>query len=301
MKKQIIIAIFALMSAQTTVAQDKIPVYVSIVPQRYFVQQIGKDLVDVHVMVSPGASPAIYEPKPRQMADISTAKAYFSIGVPFEGRWLSKIASSNPAMKVVATDREVQKIPMAVGYHLDEPVDGEHPDGREHGEDDHGHGGMDPHIWLSPPLVKIQARHILHGLEEIDPAHGSRYEQNYRAFIRKIDSLDEALNRKFAKWKDRRFIVFHPSWGYFAQAYNLKMTAIEVQGKDPKPAQLQSLIKHARHKGIKVVFVQPQFSMRSAKLIAREIGGKVAFADPLAENWADNLLGVADQFKAALK
>ncbi len=306
MLKHLFIMISVLASlamAQGAGAEDKIPVYVSIAPQKYFVQQIGKDLVDVQVMVSPGASPATYEPKPRQMAGISKAKAYFSIGVPFESRWLNKIAAANPLMKVVATDQGVQKIPMAAGYHLGGVRDADHHDGQGDAEDDHDHGegGLDPHIWLSPPLVKIQARHILTGLQEIDPAHGGQYERNYHDFLRAIDLLDQQLKQKFAGVKDRRFLVFHPSWGYLAQAYGLKMTAIEVQGKDPKPAQLEALIGYARHEGIKVVFVQPQFSARSARLIAGEIGGKAAFADPLAENWADNLLSVAEQIRAASK
>ena len=125
--------------------------------------------------------------------------------------------------------------------------------------------------------------------------------RKYPKIVKNIDALDKQLKQKFSGWKDRRFIVFHPSWGYFAQAYGLKMTAIEIQGKDPKPAQLQALIEHAREEGIRMVFVQPQFSTRSAKLIAREIGGNVAFADPLAGNWADNLLNVADQLKAGAK
>jgi zinc transport system substrate-binding protein len=296
-----VLTIFAM--AQGVVAQDKIPVYVSIAPQKYFVQQIGRDLVDVHVMVSPGASPATYEPKPRQMAGISKARAYFAIGVPFEGRWLEKIAAVNPHMKVVATDRGVHKIPMAAGHHLGEDEDADRHDGHGHAHDDHDHGegGLDPHIWLSPPLVKIQAARILMGLQEIDPSHGALYERNYHDFLQEIDRLDEQLKEKFAGGRDRRFLVFHPSWGYLAQAYGLKMTAIEVQGKDPKPAQLQALIAYARQEGIKVVFVQPQFSTRNAQLIAREIGGEVAFADPLAGNWADNLLNVADQIKAAFK
>jgi zinc transport system substrate-binding protein len=98
-----------------------------------------------------------------------------------------------------------------------------------------------------------------------------------------------------------RFMVFHPAWGYFAQAYGLRQVPIEVEGKAPKPAQLMALIDHARESGIRVVFVQPQFSTKSAALIAQEIGGQVAFADPLAEDWPQNLRQVAEKFRAALR
>ena len=76
---------------------------------------------------------------------------------------------------------------------------------------------------------------------------------------------------------------------------------MEIEGKEPKPAQLKELIELARKEGIKVIFVQPQFSTRSAEVIAREIGGKVVPADPLAADWADNIRQQAAAFREALK
>jgi zinc transport system substrate-binding protein len=308
-------------------AADKLPVFVSIVPQKYFVQQIGKDLVDAQVMVQPGANPATYEPKPQQMADLSKTKIYFAIGVPYENAWLEKIAAANPNMRMVHTDHDIEKLAMAAHHHHDDHEKGEHhgeekhgrKEGEHHGEEKHGHekgehheedehdkdhhehAGLDPHIWLSPPLVKIQAQTILAALQEADPAHRSVYEANFKEFTARIDQLDADLKRTFAGKTGLQFMVFHPAWGYFAHAYGLKQVPIEIEGKDPKPAQLQELIQHARENNIKVVFVQPQFSTKSAELVAREIGGQVAFANPLAEDWMANLRQVADKFQAALK
>jgi zinc transport system substrate-binding protein len=291
-------------------AADKIPVFVSIAPQKYFVQQIGKDLLEVQVMVRPGASPATYEPKPRQMADLSKAKIYFAVGVPFEKVWLPKIAAANPEMAVIHTDHGIKKLAMAA-HHGDEEEEhhgaeahqgGGHQDQGEHpNEGHHEHGGLDPHIWLAPPLVKIQARSILDTLKRIDPAHGSVYEANCHEFTTRIDRLDTDLKRTFAGKQGLEFMVFHPSWGYFARAYGLKQVPIEIEGKDPKPAQLQALIAHAREGGVRVIFVQPQFSTKSARVVAREIGGQVVLADPLAEDWMANLHAVAEKFQAALK
>jgi len=294
----------------TGIAGDKIPVFVSIVPQKHFVQQIGKDLIDVQAMVHPGASPATYEPRPRQMADLTEAKIYFAIGVPFESAWLGKIAAANPRMRVVHTDSGIKKLAMAAHHH-DAEVDGHHEEEGRHGsgglEDsesaNHGSAssGLDPHIWLSPPLVKMQARSVKDALQDADPAHRGEYEANFNAFATQIDQLDAELSRMFAGRKGLQFMVFHPAWGYFAHTYGLKQMPIEIEGKNPKPAQLRSIIQHARGKGIRVIFVQPQFSAKSAKLVAREIGGQVAFTNPLAENWTANMRKVADQFRAALK
>jgi len=289
--------------ASMAAAADKLPVFVSIVPQKYFVQQIGKDLVDVQAMVQPGASPATYEPKPRQMAALSRAKIYFSIGVPFENVWLDKIAAANPQMTMVHTDEGIEKLAMG-GHHHDDHAGKDHEErhhGDEHEKGRHEHAGLDPHIWLSPPLVRIQARTITTALQTADPAHRDVYDANFRDFVGRIDRLDKDLRDTLAGKAGMSFMVFHPAWGYFAHAYGLKQMPIEVEGKDPKPAQLQALIEHARKRNIRVLFVQPQFSTKSAELIAREIGGQVVAANPLAENWMANLRLVADKFKAALK
>jgi zinc transport system substrate-binding protein len=269
-------------------AAEKLPVFVSIVPQKYFVEKIGAKLVDVSVMVKPGASPATYEPKPRQMVAISRTRIYFSIGVPFEKAWLKKIAATHPGMRVVPTDHGINKIALAEHRHQDE---GKHPE----------HGIPDPHIWLSPTLVMIQARTILKALQEVDPAHGTEYEINYKAFVSQLSDLDVELRNTFVGAQGLEFMVFHPSWGYFANTYGLKQVSIEIAGKDPKPAQLKELIEYAKKSGIKFIFVQPQYSAKSAQLIAREIGGQVIFADSLAEDWAGNLRAVARKLRSTLR
>ena len=208
-------------------------------------------------------------------------------------------------MKVVHTDHGIQKIPMASHYHHDEDAHRKKAEIHEAESpvkaDRHGQVILDPHIWLSPPLVMIQARTILTALQEADQAHRSVYEANYQQFISELLDLDAELKDIFKGKLGLQFMVFHPAWGYFAHAYGLKQVPIEIEGKEPKPAHLKELIQHAREKDIKVIFVQPQFSAKSAKLVAKEINGEVAFVDPLAEDWSANLREVANQFKSALK
>ncbi len=279
-------------------ATDKLSVCVSILPQKYFVQQIGKEMVDVQIMVQPGASPATYEPRPRQMADVAKSKIYFAIGVPFENVWLKKIAAGNPGIQIVHTERGIEKLAMKSHHHDDGKED--HNNTR-HDQEHHRKVSLDPHIWLSPPLVKAQAHNILVALQENDPQNKKVYQANFTKFSEEIDRLDADLRAVFAGKQGLQFMVFHPAWGYFAHTYGLEQVPVEIEGKEPKPAQLKKLINYAREKGITMVFVQPQFSTKSAEVVAREIGGQVAFANPLAEDWMNNLREIADKFKAALK
>ena len=273
-------------------AAERVPVFVSIAPQSYFVQQIGKELVDVHVLVEPGADPHTYEPKPQQMVALSKAVLYFAIGIDFETAKLAKITAVNPRMHVVHTDHGVMKLPMdAHGHH----------NMKDKREEDHHQGSLDPHIWLSPPLVMLQARSILTALQAVDPAHRSTYEANYRAFILDVVDMDAQLRAICDGLKGSPFMVFHPSWGTFAHTYGLKQVPIEIEGKSPKPAQLRDLIERARSNRIKVVFAQPQFSSKSAEQISKAIGGRVAVVDPLAQDWANNLRQVAEEFKHAFE
>ena len=244
-------------------------------------------------MVPPGADPHTYEPKPKQMVAISRAALYFTIGIEFEKARLKKISSANPKMKVVHTDQAIEKIPMTSARHHDEM--------ENRNEERHTRARLDPHIWLSPPLVMIQARTILTALQKADPVHRSGYEANFKTFISSISALDDDLRTIFSGKQGLQFMVFHPAWGYFAKTYGLRQVPAEIEGKNPKPAQLKKLIENAQKNDIKVIFVQPQFSGRSAKLIAREISGQVVSTDPLAEDWAGNMRLVAEKFKAALR
>jgi zinc transport system substrate-binding protein len=326
-KRFILFILLSILSLGSASADEKMTVFVSIVPQKYFVQQIGKDRVDVNIMVSPGSSPATYEPKPRQMAKLSKTTLYFSIGVPFENAWLKKISAANPSMKVIHTDHGIKKIAMAEHHHGEDAHhdekhetghhEGEHHHDKEHHDDahegehhdeegqkdgdHHDHTGLDPHIWTAPALVKIQAKTILKALQAADPSNKDEYEANYNSFTARIEVLDQELKQVFAGKKGLQFMVYHPAWGYFAHEYGLEQVPIEIEGKDPKPAQLKELIKYARERDVHVIFVQPQFATKSADLIAKEIGGQVAFANPLAEDWMANLRMIAQKFKDALK
>lgn len=283
-----------LFPAATSLYASTVQVCVSIPPQKAFMQAIGQGLVAVDVMVQPGSNPATYEPRPSQLSRLAKTDIYFAVGVPFEQAWLDRFQAVNPEMEIVHTDKEIRKRALPARHNLTSKPDQTHNKHTEHT------GIKDPHIWLSPPLVKIQARTMCRALERIDPGHASKYRENLSAFIQEVESLHEQLQGLLAPVQGRPFLVFHPAWGYFAHTYELQQIAVELEGKDPKPSQLARLISFARQEDIQAIFVQPQFSDKSARVIAGEIGAKVVSADPLAQDWAKNLRRQARALRRAL-
>jgi zinc transport system substrate-binding protein len=290
------IAIFTILNA------SKPELTVSILPQKYFVEKITKDKFDVNVMVHPGASPHTYEPRSSQMKSLMNSEIYFYIGVSFEKVWLDKFKSSAKNTTFVDTSNGIEKLAMAKHEHHDEEEShaghnhekhDEHTD--EKHEDTHEEDGTDPHIWLDPNLVKIQAKTIYDTLVKIDSKNSEFYKANYEEFLKELDMLDAQLKTILAPYENRAFMVFHPSWGYFAKRYNLEQIAVEVEGKEPKPNELVELIKDAKEHDIKIVFVSPQFSQKSAKTISKNIGAKVISLDSLDENWNSSLVLTAKE------
>lgn len=257
---------------------------VSISPELTFVKAIGGDKVNVSLMVKPGNSPHTYEPKPSQMMDISKADFYFAIGVEFEHVWLSKFQNLNSKMKIIDITKGIKK----------QSMQQEHHNCSAHGTHDHGSESLDPHSWTSPMNVKIMAMNIYEALVGIDEKNKNYYKINLEVFLTSIDNTDMKIKSLLSNYSSSRtFMVFHPSWGYFAKDYYLEQIAVEIEGKNPKPKELVALIKKAKVKKVTAIFTQPEFSDASAKIIANELNIPVVKISPMAVNWSENLINMA--------
>lgn len=254
-----------------TSASARVSVFVSILPQAYLVERIGGERVSVQTLIGPGQSPTTWEPSPARMTDLSEADAFFRIGVPFENTLMPRIESSLPDLNVVDTRAGITLRPMGPGE--DAP--------------------RDPHIWLDPLLMKTQARTIADELSRLDPDGAEIYAQNLALLHADLDRLGAEIREELGPIRGATMLVFHPSWGYFADRYGLRQLAIEVEGKSPGARQLHEIIETARAQEVKVIFVQPQFSTAGAEAIAREIGAAVTYADPLPRDCIAELQRVA--------
>lgn len=262
-------------------------VFVTIAPQACFVKRIGGPHVDVHVLVGPGQSHHSFEPTPRQIQDLSTARVYFRIGLPIERGLIGRIQSSVADLRIVDTSE---------GVPLIDATDACTEEGHDHSH----HESKDPHIWLDPKLVVHQARHIRDGLAIADPAHRAEFDANLKALESDLAALDATLAKSLAPLKGREFFVFHPAYGYFADAYGLKQIAVEEEGKEPSFKRIETLIARAKKAGVKLIFVQPQFPTAGAKTIADAIGGAVVPLDPMAEDYLANMETMAREVARAI-
>ncbi|MCL2481693.1 MAG: zinc ABC transporter substrate-binding protein [Spirochaetaceae bacterium] len=265
-----------------------IPVSASILPQKYFIERIGGNKVSVEIMVKPGQNPATYEPTPEQIIKLSNSMLFFTIGVPFEKQFIPAIKSTIKNIKLVDTSIGVKK------RYLEEHSHGE-------GEDMEIHtGGEDPHVWLSPLAVKIQAKNIFDSLLEIDPQNNEYYKKNLDDFFLDLDAIHEEIKAVLVPFKGRTIFVYHPAFGYFTDEFGLNQESIETGGKEPAPATMMEIINHALEENIKAIFVQPEFSKKNGEAVANAIGAKVVELNPLSPDYFNNLRKIAEEIKKSL-
>ena len=256
--------------------KDKIEVIVSLGPQVEFVKAVGGDKVEVTLMVPPGADPHTYEPLPDQLNHVSKAQMYVEVGTPveFELNYMDKLKSLNPSMLVVNSSRGIDLIPNIA----------------------ENENSSDPHVWVSPKNAKIMVENIYQGLVKIDPNNTGYYTTNRDNYIVQLDELDANITKSLEGKENSQIIVYHPAWAYFCKDYNLHQIPIESEGKEPTSQEIAAVIDFARKNNVKVIFIEPQYSPKSAEVIASEINGKVLKIDDLAQNYIENLKNVTETF-----
>jgi zinc transport system substrate-binding protein len=282
-------------------AEPEIKIFVSIPPQAWIVGQVGGDLVQVSVLVGPGQSPATYEPTPRQMARLSEADVYFRIGVPFEKAWIDKIRHNNPDLKIVDLRQGIQLRQMESHRH-----EGHGHHEAHGGQEGHEHSGehregKDPHIWLDPLNAKRMAETVCQTLVEILPSQKQLFQTHLEKAQAELESVHQKVSELLAPFQGRKFMVFHPAWGYFADRYGLEQVAVEIEGKEPSARELVRVSEQAKAEGLDFIVVQKQFSTKTARMVADSIGGEVLQLDPLSEDYAENLIHIADTLSKELK
>lgn len=264
-----LLPLYARGEGETGASTGRIEVFVSIPPQRYFVERMGGALLDVTNLIGENDDPHTFQPRPSQITALGRAAVYFTLGISMEEAFIGTLEKALPQLSIVDTSRGVELLEM------------ETP------------GNRDPHFWLGPPQVLQSAEVIFRELTRLLPGHREELRRNYESFRREVKALDGQIASRLESRRGEVFFVYHPSFGYFAHAYGLRQEAVETGGKDPSPRQLERLITQAREEGVKTVFVQPQFRRTAGEVIAQALGGVVIPANPLIYDWRANLMALA--------
>ncbi|GAB4115875.1 MAG: zinc ABC transporter substrate-binding protein [Candidatus Caldatribacteriota bacterium] len=246
--------------------EEKLKILVSIPPYAYLVEQVGKDRVEVKVMVPANADPHTYDPTPNQLKMISESQLFILVGsgIDFEMNWSEKIKKLNPKMRWYDSSTGIAILE------------------------------NNPHIWLSLRNTQKIVENITASLIQIDPLYQDFYQQNAKYFKEKLIYLDEQLIHQLKSLKERKFLTYHPSWVYLARDYQLEQLTIEQEGKEPHPTALMELINKAKKYQLSFILGAPQFNLKSAEVIAREVGAQIVIINPLERNYLENFTRIAD-------
>lgn len=271
--------LIALLFFLTPITAYSLTAAVTLQPYAKILGKIAGERVDIVTLVPQGSDPHSFEPKPGTLKDFSKASLYFTDGSGLDKSWLPRFKGVNPNIKIVSMDSQIQWGKLE-----------HHHDHSHQGHGSHHHESLDPHLWTSPKNVKILAANILSALVVADPEGKAIYEKNHKAYDLELDSLSAEIEKvtKQLTVDQKTFMVFHPSFGYFARDYGFVQLCIEVDGKEPKPRDLQRLIQEAKKKGVRKIFVMPNFSKRAASTIAKAIQGSVQEVDPLAYDFENS-------------
>lgn len=276
-----LITVILFASCVGKVNNEKPIVAVSIAPLGYIVEQIADSTVHILVTVPETTSPETYEMTAKQMAQISDAQLYFAIGlIDFEQQLGAKIQSIAPKTQYVNLSQNMTLLEGSCGH--------DHGDGHNH---DHL---VDPHVWLSPRLMRQIAGDIVKLLCEKNPNLAELYGENYDKLVMKIDSLDSVLVNKFDSCKSKSFAIVHPSLTYFAKDYGLNQISIEQDGKEPSVLKIKQVIDSLTLYNVKQILYSRQNPNATAQQVASQIGADVVEYDPLSGAWYDNIVYLSD-------
>lgn len=286
MRKKLIILLTVILSLalfgctdENYIDPNKKTVAVSIVPQEAFVEAIAGDLVNVITLIPAGQSPATYSPGVKTMATLQKADVYFAIGVPTEGT------------NIFPELGDINKI------NLHDIVDAVYAPLTI------SETSRDPHIWLSIKRVKVMVEAIADELSRIDPDNSETYQDNKDAYLLLLDSVDEQITEMFEdKTELRTFIIYHPSFAYFAEDYNLTMVSIEEDGKVASLSGLISVVDFAVDNEINRVYYQSEFDVSQVESLTEEIEGfQVVELIPLSSEYLENMLVMASRIAEGLR
>lgn len=303
----VLAALLALGARSAALAQAEAPLEVvaSIMPLADFVAQVGGPRVRVTTLVRPGQNPHAFTLRPSQVTALHRAELLVLNGLNLEF-WADNVVASLDTRKVrvVRLGEQLTSLPIHVPpAHADAHGD----EGEDEQGDDHGHGGIDPHVWLDPVLAMEMVVHIRDALSQLRPQWRDEFHHRARLYLSDLGELDREYRHILSPLPNRTFIAFHAGYHHLAERYGLTEVAIlkGVGDTEPSAARIAEIIRTARRLKARAIFAEPQYPQRAAQLIAEEAGAGLAILDGLGQRegitYLDLMRENLNQLAAALK
>lgn len=281
-KSTIILFILLITFGCANQQKSKLTITVTVLPQKYFAEKIVGDKMNVVCMIPSGSNPEAYDPSPSQLVNLSKSKAFLAVGnLGFELAWLDKLKKNHPNLILFNTSDSIELINDHTGHHNDI-------------HNGHSHVGTDPHTWSSPRSAAIMAKNICKAIISIDPKNKKLYEENLKILLSEIKETDFEISKKLHFIKDRSFLIYHPALTYLARDYGLNQFCVEFNGKEPTPQHLKSLIDIAKKEGVHIIFVQKEFDIKNAQILAEQTNCKIVSIDPLKYDWKESTMEIVN-------
>ena len=249
---------------------------VTIAPLKPLVEAILGDDFEVSVLVPQGASPETFEPTPKQLSEVESARFVFGTGLlEFEQELLHRIARNE---QIVNLSQGIELIAGTCSHAH-----------HAHANYSHSHAhGIDPHIWCSPKSIGKMAENMYSAIAREMP-DSVNYDKNYTTLCIKLLEFDEEIAELCRQSKCSTFVIYHPALTYLARDYGLTQVAVEHEGKEPSAKHLAKIIEQARAEGVKHIFYQSEFPASSVEVICQDIGATAVEINPLKEDIFENI------------
>jgi zinc transport system substrate-binding protein len=246
----------------------KLKVVASLFPLYDFVRNVGKEKVDVELLLPPGVEPHSFEPKPADILHLNHADIFIYTNKYMEP-WVEGVIKGMDSRKMLILNS-------SRGVLFTEERDNE----GHHTKEEQGHAGMDPHIWLDFGNAIMMVDTIRDGLIQKDPANQEYYQKNADQYKTVLQGLDTKFRQGLSSCKKRVFINGgHFAFGYLAGRYGL--TYISAYGfspdAEPTPGQLVKISRMLRQQGLKYLFYEELLTPRVAEMLALETGAQLLF------------------------
>jgi len=267
-----IIFIF-LVSCKKESNEKNITIVTTLFPLYDFAKEVGKDRVNVVLILPPGAEPHSYEPSPKDIVKINEAKIFIYIGESLE-KWADNILNSisNKDLIVIEAEKYVEE-------YLDEGEKENHEENEEYEEKDHNHSGKDPHIWLDFEIDKNIVNKIAESLAKVDPQNRDFYFENAKIYNERLNQLDKEYKNTIEKCQIKTIMYAgHFAFGYLARRYNL-IHISPYSGfsseSEPTPQKIMEMIDNIKKNNIDYIFYEELIDPKLAKIISKEANVKM--------------------------